>query len=149
MKGWLLDTNVIAEVSGARPNPRVLAWIEAQSEPTLYLSILTLAEYRKGIERLEPGDKLRPRLERAVASLAERFAGRVLPVSNNVALCWGAISGQVKRRSGQAPPVIDTLLAATAIEHGLYLATRNVADVEQSGAVVFNPWKDDPAEFCL
>jgi hypothetical protein len=143
VKGWLLDTNVIAEVSGARPDPRVAAWFEAQPEHTLYLSILTLAEYRKGIERLEPADKLRQRLEHAVAALAERFEGRVLPVSNDVALRWGAISGQVKRLTLHSPPVIDTLLAATALAHNLYLTTRNVTDVAESGATIFNPWKDD------
>lgn len=149
MNGWLLDTNVIAEIGGAKPDARVEKWIAAQPEHNLYLSILTFAEYRKGIEHLAPGDKLRPRLQRAVAALEERFAGRVLPVSNEIALRWGAISGEVKRLTGHAPSVIDTLLAATALEHNLYLATRNVVDVAHSGAAVFNPWKDDPEQFPL
>jgi predicted nucleic acid-binding protein len=61
-----------------------------------------------------------------------------------VVLRWGAISGRVRRETGHPPPVIDTLLAATALEHDLYLVTRNVADVQHSGAALFNPWKDDP-----
>ena len=149
MRGWLLDTNVIAEVSGAKPDPKVARWINSQPEPMLFLSILTLAEYRKGIEHLVPGDKLRPKLARAVAALEGRFAGRTLPVSNAIVLCWGAISGAVKRRSGHSPSVVDTLLAATAMEHNLYLATRNVAHVAHSGAAIFNPWKDDPRQFPL
>ncbi|WP_420238789.1 type II toxin-antitoxin system VapC family toxin [Telmatobacter bradus] len=143
MKGWLLDTNVIAEIGSSRPDPKVVRWVEALPEPTLYLSILTLAEYRKGIEHLEPSSPLRPRLNRSLVALERRFSGRILPISNEVALRWGAISGEVKRLTGHPPPVIDTMLAATAREHDLILATRNVADVQHCGAIVFNPWKDD------
>lgn len=149
MNGWLLDTNVVAELSGARPEPRVARWAESLPERLLFLSILTIGEYRKGVHNLAPADKRRPRLLRSIAALEARFAGRVLAVSEEVVLRWGAISGEAKRRTGHSPSVIDTLLAATAIEHGLYFATRNTAHVEQSGAVVFNPWKDDPSLFPL
>lgn len=149
MRGWLLDTNVISAVSGPRPEPRVAKWIDSQPEHTMFLSILTLAEYRKGIEHLPHGHKLRLRLQQAVNALESRFSGRVLSVSDEIALRWGAISGEAKRLTGHSPSVIDTLLAATAIEHNLYLATRNVTHVVQSGAAIFNPWKDDPAQFPL
>ena len=147
MNGWLLDTNVIAELSGAKPDPKVAKWIESLPEHTLYLSILTIGEYQKGIHHLPPGDQRRPRLQRAVVALEARFSGRVLSVSDQIVLRWGATSGEVKRLIGHSPSVVDTLLAATAIEHHLYLATRNVADVANSGASVFNPWKDDPKQF--
>jgi len=147
LKGWLIDTNVIAEVSGSRPDARVLSWIQGQPEHTLYLSILTIAEYRKGIERLQPGDNRRPSLHKAVAALEGRFSGRILPVSDKIVMSWGAISGEVKRLTGYSPSVIDTLLAATAIDHKLYFATRNVTHVAHSEAAVFNPWKDDLAHF--
>ncbi len=81
--------------------------------------------------------------------MKERFSGRILPISDSVVLRWGAISGQAKRVTGHSPSVIDTLLAATAIEHDLYLATRNTADVTNSGAAIFDPWKDDPGRFPL
>jgi toxin FitB len=149
VNGWLLDTNVIAEMSGARPDAKVARWFKAQPEPALYLSILTIGEYQKGIVHLPPGDKRRPRLQRAVLALEERFSGRVLSVSDEIVLRWGGISGEIKRLTGHSPPVIDTLLAATAMEHGLYLATRNVAHAANSGAAVFNPWTDDPAQFPL
>jgi len=149
MNGWLLDTNVVSEVAAARPDRRVERWINSQPEHTLFLSILSIAEYQKGIHNLPLGDKRRPRLQQALIVLEARFSGRVLPVSDPIVLRWGAISGEVKRLTGHPPPVIDTLLAATAIEHTLYLATRNVADVVSSGAAIFNPWKDDPAEFPL
>jgi len=149
VNGWLLDTNVIAEVRGARPDPRVEKWLNSQAESLLFLSILTLGEFRKGIENLPPGDKRRPLIEISVRNLEKRFSGRILPVSDPIVLRWGDISGQVKRMTGHAPSVIDTFLAATATEHGLYLATRNTVDVLRSGAAVFNPWKDDPARLPL
>jgi predicted nucleic acid-binding protein len=149
VNGWLLDTNVISEVSGAKPDPRVRKWIDSQPEHKLFLSILTIAEYGKGIQNLPPGDERRPRLQRAVIALEARFSGRILSVSDEIALRWGAISGEAKRITGHAPSVIDSMMAATAIEHNLYLATRNVAHVVRSGAVVFNPWGDEPKQFPL
>jgi predicted nucleic acid-binding protein len=149
VNGWLLDTNVISEVSGAKPDPAVRKWMDSQPEHKLFLSILTIAEYWKGIHNLPPGDKLRPRLQRAVIALEARFSGQILSVSDEIALRWGAISGEVKRITGHSPSVIDTMMAATAIEHSLYLATRNIAHVAHSGADVFNPWNDDSAQFPL
>lgn len=149
MNGWLLDTNVIAEVSGTKPDGRVEQWIASQPEFKLFLSILTIAEYQKGIHHLPVGDKRRPRLQQSVRALEARFSGRVLPVSDRIALRWGAISGEVKRLTGQWPSVVDTLLAATALEHDLYLATRNIVHLAHSGAAAFNPWTDDPDRFPL
>ena len=143
MKGWLLDTNVIAEMMRPKPDRRVQRWFVAQPEHTLFLSILTMAEYQKGLHHLGPGDPLRPRLELLALRIEKRFASRVLTVSDPVALRWGAISGEVKRLTGHSPTVIDTMLAATALEHNLYLTTRNTAHVAHSGAIVFNPWTDD------
>jgi hypothetical protein len=147
VRGWLLDTNVIAEVSVAKPDARVRKWISAQEESTLYLSILTLAKYEKGIHNLPETDSRRPRLRTAVASLEARFQGRVLPLTDAIVRRWGVISGETKRATKHAPSVVDTLLAATAIENGLYFVTRNTQDVIRSGATVFNPWRDDPSAF--
>lgn len=149
MNGWLLDTNVISEVGGAKPDRRVEKWISSQPEHMLFLSILTIAEYQKGIHHLPLGDKLRPRLQQSVIALEARFSGRILSVSDQIALRWGSISGEVKRLTGHSPSVIDTLLASTAMEHNLYFATRNVTDVAKSGVTAFNPWKDDTAHFPL
>lgn len=147
MNGWLLDTNVIAEVKGARPDSKALVWLGSQPEHLLFLSILSLGEYRKGIEHLPLGDRRRSVLQNTVRSLERRFSGRILSLSDAIVLRWGAISGEVKRNTGHSPEVIDTLLAATAIEHDLYLVSRNVVHAQNSGAAVFNPWKDDPAAF--
>lgn len=147
MIGWLLDTNVIAEIINVGGSARVKAWAAGQDEATLHLSILTIAEYDKGIANLPGGDPRRAVYMTRRDSLAARFAERLLPVSDAIVRRWGAISGTVRRDTGHPPPVIDTMLAATALDHDLYLVTRNVRDVRHSGAAVFNPWDDDPAGF--
>ncbi len=147
MIGWLLDTNVTAEIISAGGSARVKAWAAGQDEATLHLSILTIAEYDKGIANLPDGDPRRIVYMTTRDSLAARFSTRMLPVSDTIVRRWGAISGAVRHDTGYPPPVIDTLLSATALECDLYLATRNVRDVLHSGAAIFNPWKDDPSAF--
>ena len=145
MIGGLLDTNVIAEIIAPGGSSRVKAWAAGQDEATLHLSILTIGEYEKGIANLPDDDARRSGFMNLRDSLVERFANRLLPMSNFAVRHWGIISGHVRRETGHPPPVIDTLLAATAIEHDLYLVTRNIRDVRASGAALFNPWEDDPA----
>lgn len=147
MIGWLLDTNVTAELISPGGSARVKAWADEQDEATLYLSILTIAEYDKGIANLPDADPRRAVYMNTRDSLAARFAARLLPVSDAIVRRWGVVSGTVRRDTGHPPPVLDTLLAATALEHDLYLATRNLRDVRHSGAAIFNPWEDDPAGF--
>lgn len=149
MIGWLLDTNVIAALINPNGAPSVKRWAAGQDEDRFFISILTLAEYDKGIENLPPDDENRYRYAAARDALEDRFAGRTLSVSDAIVRRWGAISGRVKQATGHAPPVIDTLFAATGIEHNLYLATRNVKDIRPSGAAIFDPWQDDPERFPL
>lgn len=149
MRGWLLDTNVIATLINPNGAPTVKAWAMAQPEEALYLSVLTLGEYDKGIHNLGNDHPHRSRYAAARDALEARFAARILPVSDAVVRRWGRISGAVKRDTGHAPSVIDTMLAATAMEYELFLSTRNVRDVSSSGAAIFNPWEDDPGEFPL
>jgi predicted nucleic acid-binding protein len=147
VRGWLLDTNVLAELARPNGNDQVVAWADAQPEQTLFISVLNLAEYDKGIANLPDDAPNRGRLEAAVTALELRFRGRVLSLSDAIVRRWGRLSGRVKRTTGQSPPVIDTLLAATAIQNDLHLVTRNVKDFSDSGASVFNPWRDDPSLF--
>ncbi|OYW29138.1 MAG: VapC toxin family PIN domain ribonuclease [Caulobacter sp. 12-67-6] len=149
MKGWLIDTNVIAALINPNGAPSVKAWAAVQPETRMFISVLSLGEYDKGIHNLAVDHPDRSRYIAARDALAGRFVGRTLSVSDPVVRRWGEISGAVKRRKGQAPAVIDTLLAATALEHDLFLVTRNTRDVQDSGAAVFNPWTDDPADFPL
>jgi predicted nucleic acid-binding protein len=147
--GWLLDTNVVASLMAGGGAPSVGAWAAGQDEERMYLSILTLAEIDRGIHNLAAEDLARSRYAGTLRALEARFGDRILPLSDSVVRRWGAISGTVRRDTGHPPPVIDTLLAATAIEHDLYFVTRNTKDVMLSGAALFNPWKDDPAAFPL
>ena len=149
MIGWLLDTHVVGALGSPTGAPSVRAWAAEQEEDRLFLSVLTLGEIGKGIEQLAPGDAARSRHAGTLAAIEERFSGRILPVSDAAVRRWGAISGRVKRETGQTPPVIDTMLAATAIEHDLYFVTRNLKDVRHSGAALFNPWEEDGARYPL
>jgi predicted nucleic acid-binding protein len=149
VNGWLLDTNVISALINPNGAPSVKRWAAGQSEARVFISVLTLAEYDKGIEKLPADDENRHRYTVARDGLEMRFAGRTLSVSDNVVRRWGKISGRIKLATRNAPPVIDTLLAATALEHDLYLVTPNKKDVLNSGAAVFDPWADELALFPL
>lgn len=138
--GWLLDTNVIASLAAPNGAPSVKAWAQDRDEDALFLSVLTLAEYDKGIAKLPVDSPDRARYQNALDALEARFGGRILPVSNAIVRRWGRLAGKIHRESGAPPPVIDTLLAATALEHGLVLVTRNTRDVAATGAQLFNPW---------
>jgi predicted nucleic acid-binding protein len=147
--GWLVDTNVIASLIAPDGAPSVKAWARVVDERRLFLSILTLAEYDKGIANLSADDRNVQRYAAARDALEARFVGRILSLSDPIIRRWGAISGRVKRETGHPPPVIDTLFAATAIEADLYLVSRNAKDLQHSGAAVFDPWRDDIAAFLL
>lgn len=115
----------------------------------MYLSILTIGEYDKGIHQLPDADPNRVRYGANRDAIEARFANRVIPVSDEIVRRWGALAGRIRRDTRQSPSVIDTMLAATAIEAQLYLVTRNTRDVAHSGAAVFNPWEDDPVNFTI
>lgn len=136
---YLLDTCVLSELVKPRPDPSLIAWVDQQDESELCLSVLTLGELRKGVEGLDDGRK-RSRLAQWLEhELKPRFADRLLGVDADVAERWGIVSAQA-RKKGMAVPVIDGLIAATALVHGLTVVTRNVPDIQASGAPVFNPW---------
>lgn len=140
MNGFLLDTNVIFELIKAEPNRNVVRWIEKSEETLLFLSVLTLGEIRSGIERLNPGRR-RGRLESWLAvDLRLRFQDRILTINDAIAERWGALPATGAKK-GRPLPVIDGLLAATALHHNLMLVTRNDADVRATGVPTLDPWK--------
>lgn len=134
----LLDTCVLSEFAKPVPDASVVAWMASVPDDGLRLSVLTLGEIRKGADLLEPGPR-RTRVEDWLEGLLKTFGDRLLPVDQDVALRWGAISA-IARLSGRTRPPVDSLLAATAIRYQLAIATRNVADFEGTGAVIINPW---------
>ena len=139
MSGFLLDTSVISEIVKPRPQPGVVQWIESTDESLLYLSVLTIGELRKGIALL-PSGRRRVSLETWLdRDLVLRFFDRILPVDMNVAERWGRISGTEAARKSPSP-VIDGLLAATALHHDLTLVTRDTRHAGIFGVQVFDPW---------
>jgi toxin FitB len=134
----LLDTCVLSELARTDPHPSVLAWMERTPDASLRISVLTVGEIRKGVELLPEGAR-RDRYDAWLRGLSRTFADRLLPVDERVALQWGAIAAR-GRRIGRTWPAIDSLLAATAVCHGLTLATRNVDDFAGAGALLVNPW---------
>jgi predicted nucleic acid-binding protein len=139
--GFLLDTNVISELMRPRPERRVVEWIEATDENVLFISVLTLGEIRKGIAALTDAMR-RVKLESWLEhDLALRFSGRILTIDAAIADRWGRISGSTAAKRSPIP-VIDALLAATALHHDLILVTRDMSHAGVSGATMLNPWKD-------
>jgi len=136
---FLLDTNVVSEWVKPRPDPGVIAWLSQADEDQVYLSVVTLAELRFGIERLSDGQRKRRLDEWLRNDLVDRFDGRVLAVDAAIADAWGRL---VARRDDIGRPIdaMDAFIAATADAYGLGLVTRNVADFTPSVATIFNPW---------
>jgi toxin FitB len=133
---YLVDTNVLSEVVKPRPDARVTRWMREASSAGLFVSVLTLGEIRRGVERLEAG----PRRTRLVmwleGDVRQLFEERVLPIDFAVADRWGRLLSSV----GRPVPAIDSLLAATALHHDLRFATRNARDFDFPGLEVVSPW---------
>lgn len=134
--GYLLDTNVISETRKIRADGRVMAFLSAADETGLFLSVLTLGELRKGVEAKRRTDPIAADgLTAWVDGIETTFADRVLQIDAVIARRWGELS------AARSMPVVDTLIAATAIVHGLTLATRNGRDVAAMGVPLVDPWQ--------
>ena len=134
---YLLDTNVLSELRRKQPDAHVVQWLERVASVSLYLSVLTIGEIRKCIESMAQGERRQSYLDWLEIELPRFFSGRVLPVDAAVADSWGRLTAS----AGRPLPAIDSLLAATAITHGLVLVTRNEKDFQHPGLTVINPWK--------
>ena len=140
MRGFLLDTNCISELIRSNPEPRVMDWMRSADESLLYLSVLTLGEIRKGAAIL-PQSKRRTHLESWLEfDLQVRFSGRILAIDNPGADRWGWLTAESERK-GRPLAAIDGLLAATALQHGLTIVSRNVTDFASTNAPILNPWE--------
>jgi len=134
---YLLDTNVLSESSNPQPNERVMAWLDAHDHET-HLSTISLGEIVKGIELLQVGKR-----RKEIADWFERlqrWAGpRLLSPTEDVMSEWGRLCARHERK-GRRLPVLDSLIAATALAHGLTLVTRNTSDYPSEVSVI-NPWE--------
>jgi toxin FitB len=139
MNGFLLDTNVPSETVRPAPDSRVIAWIEAQPLESLFISVVSFGEWHKGITLL-PSTKRKAELQAWLdTSVLNLFSGRILPMSQVIAQRWGFLEVQ-RQLAGRTLHVPDAQIAATALEHGLTLVTRNVKDFEGMGLTILNPW---------
>lgn len=136
--GFLIDTNVLSELRKKdRANAGVKQWFASVDGKCLYLSVLVIGEVRNGIERLNRRDPAAAEnLDRWLSKVENDMAGRILPVTTPIADRWGRLNAP------DPLPVIDSLLAATALEYDLTLVTRNVDDVQRSGVKLLNPFTD-------
>lgn len=134
---YLLDTNVLSELRRKVPNPQVAQWIEQRPIHSLYLSVLTLGEIRKGVAGVSEPQRQAALLDWLENELPQFFGGRILTIDQAVAERWGRLLAH----AGRPLPVIDSLLAATALQHGLTLVTRNLRDFALPDLEVIDPWQ--------
>jgi predicted nucleic acid-binding protein len=136
---FLLDTCVVSEFIAKQPDSGLVEWIDSQAEEKLYLSVISIGEIKKGIEKL-PDSGRRSGLTRWLEDdLLIRFKDRILPIDVNVMLVWGSLTANLEQQ-GKTMTAIDSLIAAIAIQGELDLVTRNETDFEHSGVPVINPW---------
>jgi predicted nucleic acid-binding protein len=138
---YLLDTNVISELISKRPDKKVVEWLDRLDPNTVYLSVITIGEIRKGIEKLAPSkrkDRVKEWLE---GDLLLRFQGRILGITTEVMLIWGELTGRLEK-DGRRITAIDSLVTAIALQGNYRLVTRNEHDFQNTGVTIINPWKE-------
>lgn len=140
MTGWLLDTNVLSELRRVKPEAKVVAFVAAQALDLLYLSTVTLAEIRFGIELIEHATRRAELGDWLAHKVRPIFEQRVLPVCEDVILKWRLLV-EDGRKIGHTYSQPDLFIAATALHHGLTVATRDTAEFERARAPVLNPWR--------
>jgi toxin FitB len=135
----LLDTCVLSEFKKKQPEQKVIDWLDAQLEEALFLSVITIGEIQKGIALL-PASKRQAELAVWLEDLIYRYDQRVLPLDAEVMRQWGRLTGTLEKQ-GRILPLLDSLIAATALAHNLVLVTRNETDFAGTNVGIFNPWK--------
>jgi toxin FitB len=138
---WLLDTNILSEIRRLRPEPKVLAFIAGNPLDELYISAVTLAELRFGIELLREGSTRRDELDNWLTGpIRPTFDRRVLPVTEDIMFRWRILLEE-GRKTGHTFSQPDLIIAATAVHHGLTVVTRDRSDFDKARVPVFNPWE--------
>ena len=139
MSGFLLDTNIPSEGWREQPNANVAAWLRSQVRTAQFISVVTVGELGKGAMLLPPGAK-RTRIEHSIEVLIPAWFGdRVLPVTQGIAKRRGTLDAQ-RQQIGRPLGVVDGMIAATALEHGLTVVKHNVKDFTGLGVAIFNSW---------
>ncbi len=138
--GLLLDTNVLSELRRPKPEPKVVAFIEAQPLSQLHISVVTLAELRFGIELVSEPQRRAELNDWLAHKVRPMFHERILPVIEDIMLKWRLLVEE-GRKSGHTFSQPDLIIAATAVEHGLTVVTRDCSDFDKARVPVINPWK--------
>ena len=137
---YLLDTCVITELVNTKPELRVVQWIRSQDEENLFLSVITIGEIQKGISKLPDGRKKKQQLQSWLNNeMQARFKDRILEITIGTGNVWGQVLGACENK-GVTLAAIDSLIASQGIFHKMTVVTRNISDMEPSGALLFNPW---------
>jgi toxin FitB len=137
---FLLDTCVISELVSKQPTLSVVDWIDGIEDERLFLSVLTIGEIQRGIEKLHDSKRKQSLSSWLKDELLIRFYGRVLPLDLDVMLEWGILVARLER-VGRPLPAMDSLIAALARRHDLHLVTRNEQDFADTGISIINPWQ--------
>lgn len=141
MTGWLLDTNILSELRRPKPDRKVVAFVAAQPLGRLFVSAVTFAEIRFGIELLRDANRRADLTDWLTHKLRPLFEQRTLPVSEDVMFKWRLLVEE-GRKAGHTFSQPDLLIAATALHHGLTVVSRDITDYQRAGVPVFNPWTD-------
>ena len=139
MTGWLLDTNILSELRRAKPDRNVVAFVAAQPLDRLYVSSVSFAEIRFGIERLADASRRAELNDWLTHKVRPMFDQRVLPVSEEVMFKWRLLV-EDGRKAGHTFSQPDLIIAATGLCHGLTVVTRDTGDFQRGRVPVFNPW---------
>lgn len=135
----LLDTNIVSELWKPQPEPRVLAWLDAQALETLYLSTITMAELRFGIAAMPQSKRQAVLHERLETEVLPLFSGRILAFDLDASKSYASLMADA-RRAGKSIGLADGLIAAIAYSHGLFVATRDISPFQACNVKTINPW---------
>ena len=139
MTGLLLDTNILSELRRPKPEPKVVAFVAAQPLDLLYVSAVTFAEIRFGIELVADATRRAELHDWLAHKVRPMFAQRVLPVSEDIMFKWRMLV-ESGRKTGHTYSQPDLIIAATALQHSLIVVSRDISDYEKAGVPVINPW---------
>jgi toxin FitB len=137
---YLLDTCVISELVSKKPNSKVVEFVDSLDDDDVYLSVITIGEITKGIEKLPKSRRKQELHTWLKEDLLARFSGKIISIDNDVITEWGLLTGRLEL-AGSPMPAIDSLIAATALTYSFALVTRNVSDFDDAGVEMVNPWE--------
>ena len=137
---YLLDTCVISELVSKHPNPKVVEYVDSLDLEDVYLSVITIGEIVKGVEKLSKSRRKKDLQAWLKDDLLVRFEGNIVALDTDVLIEWGALTARLESE-GKTMPAIDSLIAATAPAKKMTLVTRNVSDFEATTVDILNPWE--------